>query len=414
MGSARNHGREARRISSNPKRGRVRFALLLGLFSALGPFTVDMYLSSLPQLTRTFQSDPTTVQLSLTSCLLGLALGQVFLGPLSDSLGRRRPLAAAMLLYAAASVACASAPDVESFIALRFLQGFVASAGIVISRAIVRDSYSGVELTKFIALLTMIGNVAPLISPVAGSVVTSYAPWTSVFLCLALLGLGLTAVTLLGIKETLPPERRAASGIAGVLGQYRRLIADRSFIGYALVTGILFAGVFAYVAATPFVYQTMYGVSPLLYSVLFALNGGAIMLGSLLVRRLAGQRDEASIVRLGLWTACVSSAAVLLVVLAGGPLYALVAALFAFAMSIGMIGPATFALAMEKQGHRAGQAAALLGILPYLFGSLASPIVGIAGESSALPFGILLLASSLLAALAYAGLAARPRAAAAG
>jgi len=390
----------------------IKFAVLLGTFSALGPFTVDMYLSSLPKITDFFGTNASMVQASLTASLLGIALGQIVMGPLSDAHGRRKPLLFSMILYILASIGCAFSPNIEVFIGLRFFQGFVASAGLVISRAIVRDSYSGVEMTKFVSLLTMISNIAPLISPVAGSAVTSYTSWTGVFIFLGMLGIFLSGVTVWGVKETLPAEKRVSSSFTQILRNYKRLLLDRKFMGYALVTGILFAGVFAYVAGTPFIYQNIYGVSPLMFSILFAMNGGAIMLGSEFVKRLAGRMTEHRIFLIGLTLAFLSSGTIMIVVFSHGPLFALVTSLFLFAASIGMIGPVTFSLAMESQGRMAGTASAILGILPFLLGSFASPIVGIAGEYSALPFGILIFMTSLLSIFAYIVLIQRSKLAA--
>lgn len=389
------------------KQRRSSLALVLGSFSALGPFTVDMYLSSLPRITDFFETSTSMVQASLTASLLGIALGQIFMGPLSDVYGRRKPLVFSMILYVLFSIGCAFSPNIGVFISLRFFQGFFASAGLVIPRAIVRDLYSGTEMTQFVSLLTMIGNIAPLVSPVAGSAVVSYTSWIGVFLSLGLLGIALWVVAVWGIKETLPAERRIPSRLTTILQNYKQMLRDRIFMGYAFITGILFAGVFAYVAGTPFIYQNLYGVSPLMFSILFAMNGGAIMLGSQFVKRSAGRLAENHLLLIGLTLAFLSSGAVMVVALSHGPLWVLVAALFLFAASIGIIGPVTFSLAMESQERMAGTASAILGILPFLFGSFASPIVGIEGEYSAEPFGVLIFATSLLSIFVYVVLVKR-------
>ncbi|WP_426454725.1 multidrug effflux MFS transporter [Paenibacillus sp. S-38] len=386
----------------------VLFALVLSAFSALGPFTVDMYLSSLPQMMNDFGTNASMIQMSLTTSLLGLGLGQLVTGPLSDVYGRRKPLFISMVLYLLASMACAFSPNIGIFIALRFLQGFVASAGLVISRAIVRDRYSGIEMVKFIALLTMISNVAPLISPTAGSVVTTFTSWIGVFIFLGFLGLFLTCMTIWGMKESLPADRRVPGSVMEVVRNYGTLLRDRGFMGYALVNGILFSGVFAYVAGTPFIYQTMYEISPQRFSVLFALNGLGIILGSQLVKQLAGRMDERRIFRIGLLLAFITTAAILVVVLSHGPFLPLFISIFLFAVSIGIIGPVSFTLAMESQGHIAGSAAAVLGTLQFGLGAVTSPLVGIAGENSALPFGITIFMTSILAVISYLILVRRP------
>ncbi|WHY99407.1 multidrug effflux MFS transporter [Peribacillus simplex] len=378
-----------------------RTALLLAIFSALGPFTVDMYLSSLPQMMNDFNTTASFIQASLTASLLGLGLGQLVAGPLSDVHGRRKPLLISMLLYFIISIVCAFSPSIGIFIVLRFIQGFVASAGLVISRAIVRDRYSGVAMVKFMTLLTMISNVAPLISPTAGSAVTTFTSWIGVFIFLGFLGLFLTGISIWAIKESLPVEQRVPRNFRQILRNYDSLLRDRSFMGYALVNGILFSGVFAYVAGTPFIYQNMYGISPQLFSVLFALNGLGIILGSQLVKRLAGRMDEHRIFRIGLLLAFFTTAAILFVVLVHGPFVALFIAIFLFAAAIGMIGPVSFTLAMESQGHIAGSAAAILGSLQFALGAVTSPLVGIAGENSAVPFGITIFMTSILAVFSY-------------
>lgn len=386
------------------KQNTFGFALLLASFSALGPFTVDMYLSSLPEIMSYFQTNTSMIQTTLTASLLGLGIGQLVMGPLSDIYGRRYPLLISMILYFISSIACAFAPNIELFIGIRFVQGFVASAGLVISRAIVRDLYNGSELTKFISLLTMISNVAPLISPLAGSGVIAYTSWNHIFIVLGLLGIALTLLTIWGITETLPASKRVAGHFGQVIGNYKELFRDRLFMSYALGNGILFAGVFAYVSATPFIYQNIYGVSPMVFSILFALNGVAIMLGSQLVKYLAGHMAERRIFAIGLMSAFVASAVILVMTLSYGSLFGLVIALFWFGFSIGLIGPVSFSLAMESQGHIAGSASAVLGVLPFLLGSFTSPLVGLSGEYSAQPFGIVIFIVSLLSLICYKGL----------
>ncbi|HZG85527.1 multidrug effflux MFS transporter [Paenibacillus sp.] len=379
----------------------LRLALLLAVFSALGPFTVDMYLASFPQMMTFFDTTASMIQASLMACLLGLGLGQLVFGPLSDIHGRRKPLLFSMMLYLLSSLCCTVAPNIEIFIALRIVQGFAASAGLVISRAIVRDMYNGVELTKFFALLTMISSAAPLLSPLAGSTVITFTSWEGVFIFLGLLGICLTAITTWGLKESLPVEQRVPNNFMELLGNYKTLIRNRIFMGYALVKGFLFAGVFAYVSGTPFIYQNIYGVSPQVFSMLFAMNGISIMIGSQLVKQLAGRISERHILLIGLVLAFITSVSVLCVVLYQGPFFALIIPLFFFTTSIGIVGPVAFTLGMELQGHIAGGASAILGILPFLLGAIASPLVGLAGEYSAVPLGVILITTSLLSIIIY-------------
>ncbi|PWW02845.1 DHA1 family bicyclomycin/chloramphenicol resistance-like MFS transporter [Paenibacillus cellulosilyticus] len=379
----------------------LKLALMLSAFSALGPFTVDMYLASLPQIMDDFDTNASLIQASLTASLLGLGLGQLVMGPLSDRYGRRKPLLMAMILYIAASIGCAAAPHIELFIAVRFIQGIAASAGLVISRAIARDRYSGVRMTKFISLLTTISNIAPLISPNAGSAVLSYSSWIGVFVFLAMLGILLTAISLWGVEESLPIERRVRGSLKTLVENYISLFRDRSFMGYALLNGILFAGIFAFVAGTPFIYQNIYGLSPVQFSILFAMNGLAIMVGSQLVKSMAGRMSERLMIGIGLSLSFVSTAAILIAVLSYGSLWTVFGSTFLFAISIGIIGPMSITLAMEPHGQIAGSASAVLGTLQFALGAVISPFVGIAGENSAIPFGIVMLVTSVLAIVSY-------------
>jgi DHA1 family bicyclomycin/chloramphenicol resistance-like MFS transporter len=389
-------------MNEKPKNNHsLRLALILAAFSALGPFTVDMYLASLPQIMFVFKSNASMIQASLTTSLLGLGLGQMVMGPLSDKYGRRSPLLISMIFYIVSSIACVFVPNIESFIVLRFIQGVAASAGIVISGAIARDKYSGVEMTKFISLLTMISNVAPLVSPNAGSAVTSFSSWVGVFVFLGLLGILLTGITTWGLEESLPVKHRVPGNFIAFMKNYNRLFRDRIFMGYALVNGILFAGIFAFVAGTPFIYQNIFELSPQMFSILFAMNGLAIMIGSQVVKRVAGRLTEGSIFRFGLWLSFVSSSAILIAVLSKGSLSAIFVSTFLFAVSIGIIGPVSFTLAMESHGQIAGSASAVLGTFKYALGAVTSPLVGIAGEHSAVPFGIVIFTTSLLAIVSY-------------
>lgn len=386
----------------------LKLALLLGLFSTLGPFTIDMYLPAFPQIVKQFESSASLVQFSLTACLLGLAIGQLVMGSLSDVYGRRKPLLLAMGLYILSSIACALAPHISMLIAFRFIQGFAAAAGIVISRAIARDLYSGRELTQFFSLLVLVGNLGPLIAPVAGSGVLSFSSWVGVFLSLALLGGLLWLMTQWQLPETLPVERRSPSNIAQQFQNYMQLLRDRTFLGYMLAQGIMVAGVFAYVAGTPFIYQNIYGVSPTTFALLFGSNGISLIIGSQIVGRMAHRVEAPFFVRLGLIIAILSSTAVLIASLMHGPLFTLVVPLFFFVGAIGMTSTAAFPLAMEGQARMAGSAAALLGVIPYLLGAATAPLVGIAGEETAVPLGVIILISSASAMLAYY-LLARPR-----
>jgi len=386
---------------TNKNNPQVRLALLLGLFSTLGPFTIDMYLPAFPEIVKQFDTTASLVQLSLTACLLGLGIGQLVMGSLSDVYGRRYPLLISMAVYVVASLTCAFSPHIGLLIAFRFVQGFAASAGIVISRAIARDLYSGHELTKFFSLLLLVGNLGPLVAPVTGSGVLSFTTWIGVFIALALLGIYLLIMTKWKLRETLPPDRRKPSNFVQQLRNYGSLLRDRQFVGYMLAQGVMIAGVFAYVSGTPFIYQDIYGVSPTGFALLFGSNGISLIIGSQLVGRMAHRVSERAFLLFGLWLACLASVIVLVVATVHGPLFALVIPLFFFVSAIGITSTAAFPLAMESQSQMAGSAAALLGVIPFLLGAVVSPLVGIAGEDTAVPLGVIILLTSVAAMLAY-------------
>ena len=386
---------------------RLKFALLLGALAAMGPLTIDMYLPSFPTIVGAFDTTATFVQVSLTACLLGIGLGQLFLGPMSDVHGRKKPLLIALVAYFIASILCVFSPNIGVFIAARFMQGFAASAGIVISRAVVRDLYSGRELTKFFALLMLINNLAPILAPVLAGGIIAFTDWTGIFVVLSGIGFLLFVIVLWRMDETLPEQMRVPGNLSNTLKNFTSLLKDRQFMGYALAQGFIMAGIFAYVAGTPFVYQNIHGVSPQTFSLLFGMNGLALIIGTQTVGRLTGLVSETRFLEIGLFISITAGVTLLLAVLLNGPLISLVIPIFFFVGSIGVISTSSFSLAMEKQGHIAGSASALLGLLPFVLGAITAPLVGIAGEETAVPMGAIIFTASLLAVLSYLGLARR-------
>ena len=384
-------------------RKRLQLALLLGSLGLLGPFTIDTYLPSFPTIVKDYDTTASLVQVSLTTCLLGLGLGQLVIGPMSDVQGRRKPLRIFLFLYLIASIICAFAPNIYTFIGARFIQGFAAAGGLVISRAIVRDLYSGRELTKFFSLLMLVGNLGPIVAPIAGAIILAFTDWSGVFLVLSCIGVVLVLMVSWKLEETLPEEKRVPSDFSQVVKNFGSLFRDREFIGYAFTQGLIVAGIFAYVSGIPFVYQNIYGVSPQVFSLLFGVNGVALIIGSQLVGRLADFISETTFLKIGLFTANISGAVLLAALLLKAPLIAVAIPIFLFIGSLAVISSTSFTLAMEKQGHIAGSASALLGLLPFVLGSLTAPLVGIAGEYTAIPMGVIMFATSFIALLIYFG-----------
>ncbi|PZT51952.1 multidrug effflux MFS transporter [Paenibacillus silvae] len=374
---------------------RMRMALILGTLSAFGPLSLDMYLPALPGLADEFVSSASYAQLSLTACMIGLALGQLLAGPLSDVRGRRIPLIAGLVLYTLASVLCLVSPTMGSFIVLRFVQGVAGAAGIVISRAVVRDMYEGPELTRFFSLLMLINGVAPIAAPIIGGQVLAYASWRAVFILLSLIGIMALLAVIFGLGETLPVHRRSSGGLKQTLLTFGKLIRDRRFMGYALTQGFAAAGMFAYISGSPFVLQKIYGVSPQMFSVCFAVNGLGIILASQIAGRLAGKVSETRLLIAGLITAAIGGTSLLLSILAGGGLITVLIPLFLVVSSVGLINTASFALAMGNQAKSAGSASALIGVMTFLFGGIVAPLVGLGGEHTAVPMGIVIACADL-------------------
>ncbi|AKL83206.1 Bcr/CflA family multidrug efflux MFS transporter [Bacillus atrophaeus] len=381
---------------------RLALAFLLGMLAILGPLNIDMYLPSFPEIADDLSARASLVQLSLTACLIGLTIGQIIVGPVSDAKGRRKPLLICIFLFALSSLFCALSPNITTLVIARFLQGFTASAGLVLSRAIVRDVFTGRELSKFFSLLMVITAVAPMVAPMTGGAILllPFATWHTIFHFLTLIGFILVLIIALRLKETLPPEKRIPSSIGTSVRTMGSLMKDRSFIGYALTVGFIHGGSFAYVSGTPFVYQDIYGVSPQVFSILFGINGLAIITGSFIIGRFGGIIHEKSLLRIAVITAFIATAVLLTMTIVHGPLITLVISIFIYMITIGMVLTSTFTLAMENQGHRAGSASAMLGMLPLLLGSIVSPLVGI-NETTAIPMGAIMFITSVIGSLAF-------------
>lgn len=381
---------------------RVRMALILGTLSAFGPLSLDMYLPALPTLANEFQSSTSYAQLSLTACMVGLAAGQLLAGPLSDVRGRRTPLIVGLILYTIASILCLVSPTMGSFVVLRFIQGVAGAAGIVISRAVVRDVYSGPELTRFFSLLMLINGVAPIAAPIIGGQLLAYTSWRGVFILLSIIGILTLVAVVVGLRETLPAERRSSGGLKQTLVTFRKIAGDRLFMGYALTQGFVSAGMFAYISGSPFVLQKIYGISPQMFSVCFAINGLGIILASQIAGRLAGKVSETSLLIAGLITAALGGTSLLISILGGGNLISVLIPLFLVVSSVGLVNTASFALAMANQEKSAGSASALIGVMTFLFGGIVAPLVGLGGEGTAVPMGIVIACADLGALLIYA------------
>ncbi|GMB01242.1 multidrug effflux MFS transporter [Pelosinus sp. IPA-1] len=384
-----------------PRQSVLWMAFLLGALASFGPLSIDMYLPALPNLASDLKASTSLTQLSLTACLLGIASGQLFAGPISDVSGRRRPLLIGLVAYAISSLLCVFSPNIVTFVILRFIQGLAGSAGIVISRAIVRDLYSGSEMTRFFSLLMLVNGVVPIMAPIVGGQVLEITTWRGIFAVLSGVGILMLMGVVWGLKETLPIPLRSKSGVQNTLCTFMKLFKNRTFMGYALTQGFVMAAMFAYISGSPFVLQNVFNVSPQMFSLLFGINGLGIIIAGQITGRLAGRIHETKLLVAGLAIAFVGGISLLAGVLLGGGLYTLLIPLFFAVSSVGVVGTSTFSLAMQDQAKSAGSASALIGLLSFVFGGFMAPLVGVGGSHTAIPMGITIAVSETAAVMSY-------------
>jgi DHA1 family bicyclomycin/chloramphenicol resistance-like MFS transporter len=375
----------------------MRLIVILGSLIALGPLTIDMYLPALPTITAEFLTTSATVQLTLTGTLLGLALGQLAIGPLSDALGRKRPLLAGTALHVVSSVLCAVAPNIVVLGGLRVLQGVGAAAGAVVAMAIVRDLYTGRAAATLLSRLILVMGVAPIIAPTLGGALLSVTSWRGVFVALAVFGLLLIPIAVLGLPETLPPSRRRTSGVVGTARDYGALFGDRTFVGLVLVAGLAMSALLAYVSGSSFVFQDQYGLDQQQFGVLF--GAGAVwlivatQLNPVLLRWFEPRQILLAAVSVG------AAAGLLLVTITAtsfGGLIGLVGGMWLVLFCTGFALPNAPAVALARHGETAGTAAALLGAVQFGVGAAISPVVGILGND-ALAMGAVVAGGMVLA-----------------
>ncbi|KGT94852.1 MFS transporter [Erwinia typographi] len=383
---------------------RLGYAITLGLLAALGPLCIDLYLPALPSLARDLQTPTATAQLSLTAGLLGLGFGQLIFGPMSDKFGRIRPLLLSLVLLLIASVGCALAQNINQLLLARLFEGLSGAGGAVLSRAIARDMYSGHELTRFFALLMLVNGLAPIAAPVMGGALMAVLDWRGLFMVIAAIAVLLFVLAKAKLNETLLPERRSQGSIFAAWAALGQVIRHRPFMGFCLTQGFMMSGMFAYIGASPFVLQQLYGLSPQAFSFCFAANGVGLILASQISARLSPLWGEYRVVKGALTLAFVSSGSLLIAGLSGAALPIVLVALFFSVASNGAVGVAAASLAMQSQGHRAGSASAVMGVTMFTLGGISVPITGIGGTSvltmTATIFGCYLLAITMFVLLA--------------
>lgn len=371
----------------------------LGMLTALAPLSTDMYLPSLPEMSAEFGITASMAQATLTMTMVGMALGQVVGGPVSDKMGRKVPLLVGLFVFTAASLACVFAADVYYFLFLRFLQGFSGAFGIVIARAVARDVTEGPELMKYFAILMMVNGLAPILAPVVGGQILMVTTWRGVFEALVVIGAVMLAGTVY-FKETLPVERRSASFFES-FQSFPMLMKNGYFRGHCLVQCFVFGSFFSYLAGSSFLFQNVYEVSPQGYSFIFGGIGVGLLLTGTIPAKLAGTVREITMMKYSLLIPAVGSVFLLAGFLLDESIWYTVPVLFITIVPLSVLGASSVALALAKEGKVSGSASALLGFFSMILGGVCMPLAGIAGDHTAVPMGILMVAGYVLALVTF-------------
>ncbi len=375
----------------------LRMVLILGALSAFGPLAIDFYLPAFPAMAQAFATDEKHVQATLAAYFLGLSIGQLAYGPVADRFGRRKPLMFGVTVFTLASLACAYATNLDTLVLARFVQALGGCAGMVLSRAIVSDKCDPVASAKVFSQLMLVMGLAPILAPMLGGVLVNVAGWQSIFLTLGLFSAACLLAVSLGLPESMP-EDMPRQPLSGALRQYLRLLADRVFLGHAVTGGIAIAGMFAYIAGSPFVFIKLYGVPAEHYGWLFGANAAGFILVAQVNARLLAKRGPAFLLARAVWL-YLGAGLALLAVAAWRPtaLWPLLVPLFICIASLGCIIPNASACAMSGQGARAGSASALMGCVQFSVAAGAAALVGLLHDGSAVPMALVICLCGVLA-----------------
>lgn len=398
-----------RRSAASPAEPSRQFWLLitLGGLSAFGPLCMDMYLPALPQLAGSLRSTAGTAQLSLSACIVGLGVGQLVVGPLSDRLGRRAPLLISLLVFVAVSALCATTRSIGVLLVLRLVQGIGGAAGIVLCRAIVADRFAGSAAAAYFSTIAAINGLAPILAPVLGAQVLRVGSWRTVFWVLTVIGAVLFLLTLAVVTESLPADRRVRVGLGGTFRVFGRLLRDRVYVGYAIAGSTVCAAMFGYISASPFLLQDGFGLSPQIFSLCFAGNALGIVAMSSLGRILLRRTTSVALLRWGVGQCAVGATVLAVVLLAGLGLPFVLAALFVLVSSVGFALTYASVLAMDLHRSIAGSASALLGAAQYAFGAVTARLVGFGDKTAGTALAFTVLGAALIA-VAGLWMAVRP------
>lgn len=359
-----------------PHRRRVLYIILLGALTALGPFTIDLYLPAFPVLESDFDTTAAAIQLTLTGTMIGFALGQLIVGPLSDKVGRRIPLLTVTALHVIASTAAALAPTLELLSVARVFMGAGAAAGGVVAAAVVRDLFGGKRLVVMLSRLALVSGVAPVLAPLVGSALLLVMPWRGIFVVLAIYGAIMLISAIIFIPETLPPARRHERGATTVWQRYRSVFSDRVFIGVLIIGGMTFSGLFSYLSASSFLFQATYELTPQQYGLMFAANSIGVVAGVQVASRLAARFGPQWVLAWSTAALVVAASAIIVTDQIGLGMWGTIVPLFVFMTACGFTFPCVQVLALDRHGKAAGTAQSIIGATNFGVAGLISPLVG--------------------------------------
>lgn len=364
----------------------------LALLTAIAPLATDMYLPALPDVAAELGTTASNVQLTLTGFLVGLAAGQLVIGPLSDAWGRRRLLLAGTVLCLVASAACVAAPTIGVLVVARFLQGFGGAAGIVLSRAMIVDRTTGDQTVRLFSLMMAINGIAPVVAPLIGSGLLGAGSWRWIFVALSALTLLMAVGAFSAVPETLPPERRVRGGLHTAARDVRSILRRPRYVGFTCAFALAFATLFTYISGSPFVLQETLGLSSGAYALAFGINSAGLIGASIVNGQLAGRLDPRRVLAIATTALVLLSVTLLGIVLSGPSLWPVLVVLFLALTSLGFIMGNATALASREVRDVAGTGSALLGALQFALGAVVSPLVG----SSPLVMAVVMVTASLL------------------
>ena len=384
---------------------KVSFILVvfLGMLTAITPLATDLYLPALPIMPGELNTTASNIQMTIGVMTFGVALGQLFGGPISDTMGRKLPLIVGNLLCVISSIICAFAPSIEILLLGRFLQGLTGSVGVVIAKAIARDFASGQELTKLFALLMMVNGLAPVLAPLIGGQLLLFTTWRVIFVILAVFSAILLVGSLL-FRESLPKEKRITGGVGVAVKNYITLIKDKPFLGQTLIQLFAFGGFFAYISGSSFVYQNIFNLSAQEFSYLFGINSCGIVLASAISSRVSNVITAKQLLTFSLWQLTIGSLLFLIAMIFEWSLIPVTTILFFTVCTVSLFGSASFSMAMTNYGKMAGSASAILGFASMFAAGIVSPLVGIGGDHTGIPMGIRTRVCAVLSLLCLYGL----------